>query len=455
MKKIAIKFFSILIIFFSICIFISAQSEKIAIVLNVNGAISPASSEYIQRGIDLAVKQDAEFVVLHLDTPGGLDKSMRHIIKAILASPIPIVTYIGPRGARAASAGTFILYASHIAAMAPGTNLGAASPVSIGGGMPTPQQPDQTQEDGQEDEKKETPTMQTTLSKKATNDAIAYIRSLAQLRGRNVEFAEAAVQDAATLTASEAKQENVIDLVASNIDELLEKLNGYDVTVQDKNIQLNTENIRVEIIDPNWRIKLLAVITDPSVAYILLLIGIYGLFFEFANPGFVLPGVVGAIAILLALYALQTLPISYAGLGLILLGIAFMVAEVFMPSFGALGIGGVVAFIVGSILLMDTQIPAYQIAWPLIIAMALANMIFFFIVLNLAARARKRTIVSGQEELLDKIGETLEDISDTGQARIHGEIWTIQTTTPLKRGQAIRVIAVNGIILKVTPVKNS
>lgn len=450
MNNIPVKFGTLLILIFALVSATSAQNtqtENVAILLNVNGAIGPATSEYIQRGINLSDEQNAELVIIRLDTPGGLDKSMRGIIKAILASSRPVVTYVAPRGARAASAGTFLLYASHIAAMAPGTNLGAASPVSIGGGLPI-SPPTQSPDD---DEQADAQAGQDTMTKKITSDAIAYIRSLAQLRGRNIDFAEQAVREAATLTATEAKEQQVIDIVANNVEDLLQQLNGRSVTVQGQSYDLGTENIRIETIAPNWRIKFLAVITDPSVAYILLLIGIYGLFFEFANPGFIVPGVVGAIAIMLALYALQMLPINYAGLGLICLGILFMVAEIFMPSFGALGMGGVIAFIAGSILLMDTTLPAYQIAWPLIMAMALANALFFFIIVGMAVKARNRRIVSGQEYLLDKVGETLEDITETGQARIQGEIWTVHTAAPLKRGDAVRVIAVEGIHLTVEP----
>ena len=429
---------------------ITAQDENQAVLLNVDGAIGPAISDYIQRGIKKANDMHSHIIILRIDTPGGLDKSMRTIIKSILSSSVPVATFVAPRGARAASAGTFILYASHIAAMAPGTNLGAASPVSIGGGggVPTPAPSDQDQSDGKD---KQAAPQQDTMTKKVTKDAVAYIRSLAQMRGRNVEFAEQAVEEAATLTATEALEQNVIEFVATNVDDLLAQLNGKTVTVQGTPIVLVTEPITIEEIIPDWRMKLLAVITDPSVAYILLLVGIYGLFFEFANPGFIVPGVAGAIAILLALYALQMLPISYAGLALIFLGIIFMVAEVFMPSFGALGIGGVIAFVAGSILLLDTDLPGYQLAVPVIIAMALANAFFFFFVIGLAARARKRPVVTGQQEMLNKVGEVLEDITDSGPANVHGEIWTVHTSIPLKKGQIVRVKSMKGLTLNVEP----
>jgi membrane-bound serine protease (ClpP class) len=291
------------------------------------------------------------------------------------------------------------------------------------------------------------------MTKKIMNDAIAYIRSLAEMRGRNVEWAELAVREAASLSSEQALSQQVIDIVATDIDDLLEQANGWQVNINGRNQILDTRNLTLEQFEPDWRNKLLTVITDPNVAYILMLLGIYGLFFEFVNPGYVLPGVTGAICLLLALYALQVLPVNYAGLGLILLGIMFMVAEVFAPSFGALGIGGVVAFVFGSVILFDTEGSQFQVALPLILTIALITAGFFLFVIRMMFAAHRKPVVSGVEEMLGSIGEVLEDFEDKGRIRIHGEIWQGITETPLKCGDRVKVTNINGLVLKVELLK--
>jgi membrane-bound serine protease (ClpP class) len=374
---------------------------------------------------------------------------MRSIVQAILGASLPVVSYVAPSGARAASAGTYILYASHIAAMAPGTNLGAATPVKIGGqgGLPRPGDP-HPGEEGNGDTPADSGSA---LEKKLVNDAAAYLRSLAQLRDRNELWAGKAVREGASLSAEEALAEGVIDLLAGDVGELLSQLDGRTVELKNSAIVLDTEHISVTLIEPDWRTRLLSVIADPNIAYILILIGIYGVIFEFYNPGFLLPGVVGAICLLLAMFALQLLPVNYAGLGLLALGIIFMVSEAFVPSFGALGIGGLVAFVIGSIILIDTEVPGYGVSLPLIFTFAGISAVFFLGVIGMAIKARERPVVSGQEELIDATGTVLQDFTEEGRIQVHGESWLARSPNPLKRGQAVRVTRVDGLTLYVEP----
>jgi membrane-bound serine protease (ClpP class) len=428
-----------------------------AVVIELKGVIGVAAASFIARGIDQAAKQAAPVVIIRMDTPGGLVSATRDIISAILASPIPVVVYVAPSGARAASAGTYIVYASHVAAMAPGTHIGAATPVSLGGppGLPEPSQP----------EKDERPKDQSNEpasagERKALNDATAYLRSLAQLRGRNPDFAERAVRNAATMTANEALDAKVIELVDGSLDELLADLDGREVTIGGTQRKLATKGVAVEVLAPDWRTQAIAIVTDPNVAYLLLLFGFYGILFEIWNPGFIFPGVAGGICLLLALAALSVLPVSYAGLALIVLGIALMIAEVFVAGTMVLGIGGAIAFVVGSVFLFDPgNVPfRFGIDWPVIAAATLMTIGFMALVLGFAVKARRRPVITGIEQMIGSTGEVVEWSGVRGRIHVHGEMWQARmpvTATPPEKGSRVRIVALDGLTAVIEPVQKT
>ncbi|KCV50761.1 nodulation efficiency protein NfeD [Bordetella bronchiseptica 7E71] len=430
----------------------AAAAPRTAVVLSLDGIVGPASADYIVRGLAGAAAQHA-LVVLRIDTPGGLDASMREIIRAILASPVPVLAYVAPGGARAASAGTYILYASHVAAMAPATNLGAATPVSLGGGFTPPDdkaEPDKTGAKAPADGGKPA-TPRNAAEYKAINDAVAYIRALADLRGRNADWAEQAVREAASLSASEALARNVIDIVAEDTPALLAQADGRTVRVGAADVVLHTSGLALVERGPDWRTRLLGVITNPNLALILLMVGVYGLIFEFMSPGALFPGVLGAICLLLGLYALSVLPLSYAGAGLVALGAALMVAEIFTPSLGALGVGGALSFVLGATMLVDADTPAYAVSLPLVGGVAVASLGLTFLIARLALRSRRAPQVSGAQGLVGRRGRVLSWEHDQGYVAADGERWRARGPAGLAAGDAVTIHAVQGVTLHVAP----
>ncbi|MBK1704239.1 serine protease [Halochromatium glycolicum] len=460
----------------------SAADVREALIIPIDGAIGAATGELVVTGLEQAARTDAEIVVLRMDTPGGLDQAMRRIIKATLASPVPVASFVAPPGARAASAGTYILYASQIAAMAPATNLGAATPIQVGGGdlpglgdrFPAPEAPADGNADvndgdnGQQPEPEPGPEAEPAPAeaaptiaadakgRKLVNDAVAYIRGLAELRGRNADWAEEAVRASVSLASGAAAERDVIDLVANDIPTLLKRIDGRRVQTATGEQVLDTSSLELRELEADWRIELLSVIANPNVAYILLLIGIYGIIFELSNPGALFPGIIGAISLLLALYALQVLPVNYAGVGLILLGVLLMVGEALAPSFGALGIGGLAAFLFGSVILMDEQ--GVAVSWPVIAITAGLSAALSIWLIGRFLGLRSRTSVVGADHLVGETGEARADFggapNNAGQVHIEGELWQASSQSPVRRGESVRVLAVKGLKLEVAPVSS-
>ena len=424
----------------------ATANSPTVVELEVEGGIGVATADYVGSGIEHAVDIGADLIIINMDTPGGLMKPMRGIVQDILASPVPVAVYVSPAGARADSAGTYILLAAHIAAMAPTTHIGAATPVPlIGGNQETP---DESEEEG---EQPPAPAM----DRKMMNDAVSYIRGLAERHGRNADWAEDAVTEAATLTASEALENNVIDFIAVDRMELLAQLDGHEVVVNNEARTLSTAGAQVVAFEPNWRIRLLNVISNPEIVLLLGLIGLYGLMYEGWNPGAIVPGVVGAICLLLAAYALQVIPVNYAGLGLIIVGVALMVAEAYAPSFGALGIGGIAAFVFGAIIMFDTDIPGFGISYAFVIGLALVFAVLLIWLISYLLRLRHRGAVSGRESLVGGVATALEDFTGVGKVWAEGEAWQARSEVPVAKDQQVVVRAMEGLVLDVEPITES
>lgn len=424
-----------------------ASAGERALVLDVNGVIGPAIADYVVREINAASPAQDGLIVLRINTPGGLDSSMREIDTAILASPVPVAAFVAPSGARAASAGTYIAYASAIAAMAPGTNIGAATPVQLGGNPLAP--------NGGSDQKTQAPGKagepSDAESRKMVNDAVAYIRSLAAVNGRNADWAEDAVRSAASLPAAEAMKLHVVDVVAADVPDLLRQIDGRAVMVAGKPGRLATAGLEVVAAPPDWRTELLMLVTNPNVAFILMLIGVYGLILEFFNPGAVAPGLVGVICLLVALYALALLPINYAGAALVLIGIGLMVAEAHIGAFGAIGVGGIAAFVIGALMMFPSRVPGFALSGTVVTGAAIGSAALFLVALTALLRSRKRPVVTGGEALIGATGETVYWQGNEGRVRVGGEIWRARAETPLAGGSRIKVVNRAGLILLVRP----
>jgi len=455
----------------------TARADGTAVLLNLEGPLGVATAEYIVGGIEDAESRGANIVIIRMDTPGGLDRPMRAIISKILSSDVAVATYVSPGGARADSAGTYILLASHVAAMAPTTHVGAATPVSLGGGDPPDSErpfgrppsgdedreetgdgdsgEDEAQDDAEDDAADDTegqePLPGSAMERKVLNDAIAYIRGLAEARGRNADWAERAVREAATLTAEGALAENVIDLIANNQAELLAAIHGREVSINNRTVTLDTEGLDIEAIEPSWRIKILTTISNPEIAVLLVLIGIYGLLLEGYNPGAIVPGVVGVIALLLAAYALQVMPVNYAGLALIIVGIGMIIAEAFVPSFGALGLGGIAAFIFGAIMMFDSGIPGYEISIAFVVVFAVVTGSALLLTVTYLLKLQRRGAVSGRGSIVGGTATAMQDFTGNGKVWLEGESWQAVSSTPVTKGQQVVVCAMEGLVLRVDP----
>ena len=436
----------------------AAHADGKVVVLELRGALGVATADYLISGIEHAEATGAELVIIDMDTPGGLMAPMRDIIQAILNSSVPVATYVAPEGARADSAGTYILLASHIAAMAPTTHLGAATPVSLTGDNVTPEEDaedateEETTDDGEQPESD--PQAGTSMERKVLNDAIAYIRGLAERHGRNADWAEDAVRDAATLTAGEALEQNVIEFIANDHAALLEMMDGHEIEIDGETVTLETSNVVIETYEPNWRIKILSAVASPEIVLILGMIGLYGLMYEGWNPGAVIPGVVGVICLLLAAYGLQVLPVNYAGLALIIVGLALMIAEAFASSFGALGLGGVAAFVFGAIMMFDSGIPGFGISLTFVITIAILAALLVIWMVSFILKLRRRGAVSGSDSIIGGVGIAMSDFSGEGKIWLEGESWTARSRAPVTKDQEVIVKKMVGLTLEIEPKNN-
>jgi membrane-bound serine protease (ClpP class) len=420
----------------------SRDGGRVVLRLEVDGAISPASAELLESAIEKAEDADAEALVVLLDTPGGLVESTREIVQAIMASRVPVVVYVAPSGARAGSAGVFLTLAAHVAAMAPGTNIGAATPISLGGGgLPGGPAPADSAIQGQ--------SSGDALERKILNDTVAFIRTIAERRGRNADWAERAVTEAVSVTETEALAENVVDLVAASLPELLDRIDGREVELVDRRTRLRTAGAEVRTVEKGLRFKILDTIANPNIAFILMMIGIYGIFFELMNPGAILPGVVGGISLVLAFFALQALPVNYAGVVLILFSLILFIAEVKVVSHGLLTVGGVIAFVLGATMLFEGPGSFFRVSWSVIIPAALLTAGFFAFAMGMAWRAWKTRPTTGREGLVGERAVVRRRLDPSGKVMVRGELWRARAEETVEAGESVEVVGVDGLTLEV------